>query len=471
MKVLMVASEAAPVLKLGGLGDVVGSLPKELQKLGVDVDIIIPYFPNAKTTGLDIFKSMDIEIPFANKVELISIYKTKLPNSDVDVLLVKSPNYFDSYQQSAFANNISETEIFTFFSACVVEYIKTKYNTYDVVHCNDWHTGLITHLLEDALGVERPGTLFTIHNLMYQGEGDAKIIQEVGIVPGEHRQIDEDIKDGTLNLISQGIMSSDFVTTVSPTYAKEILTEEFGKNMTDVLRAREGRLSGILNGVDYSAFPRNYDITDYEESKHLKKIDLQNKLNLSRSDTPIFSFVSRLDPYQKGLDILYEVVPDILEKGGQFILLGSGNEEWEKKFIDLMRKYESGRNISVNIKFNVDLANDIYMGSDFFLVPSRYEPCGLTQMISMWYGTLPIVHGVGGLKDSVEHAVNGFVFDGYVATNLLKAVNKGFDVYSKPTDKDLMIKHAMRSDFSWKGSAEKYLEIYKKIVKFRNLNL
>ncbi len=471
MKVLVVASEAAPIVKLGGLGDVVGSLPKALEKIGVDVDVIIPYFPNAKTQNIEIFKSLEIEVPFNNAVELVTIYKTKLPSSNVDVLLIKSPTYFDNFQQTAFANNFSETEVFTFFAVSVVEYIKSKFNTYDVIHCNDWHTGLITHLLEDALGEERPGTLFTIHNLMYQGEGDPIILKEAGIVPGEHAQIDMDISDGTLNLISQGIMSSDFINTVSPSYAREILTEEFGKNLADVLKAREGRLSGILNGIDYTAFPRNYDITDYEEIKHSKKLDLQNKLNLARADAPIFAFVSRLDPYQKGLDILLDVVPDIIEKGGQFVLLGSGNVEWEQKFIELMRKYESTKNISVNIKFNTDLANDIYMGSDFFLVPSRYEPCGLTQMISMWYGTLPIVHGVGGLKDSVQHAINGFVFDGYVATNLLNAVNKAFDVYSKPQDRDLMIKHAMRTDFSWDKSAEKYLEIYKKIVKFKNLSL
>lgn len=471
MKVLIVASEAAPILKLGGLGDVVGSLPKELQKLDVDADVIIPYFPNAKPNPQDTFKYLEIEVPFNNSLEPVTIYKTKLTGSSVDVLMVKSAKYFDNFQQVAFANNLTETEVFTFFSVSVVEYIKSRFNTYDVIHCNDWHTGLITHLLEDALGEERPGTLFTIHNLMYQGEGDPKVLQEAGIIPGEHRTIDYDIADGTLNLISQGIMSSDFINTVSPSYAKEILTDEFGKNLAEILRTREGRLSGILNGIDYTAFPRKYDVSDYEEVKRSKKTDLQNKLNLTRSDAPIFAFISRLDPYQKGLDILYEVVPDIIEKGGQFVLLGNGNVEWEEKFIELMRKYGSSDSISVNIKFNVDLANDIYMASDFFIVPSRYEPCGLTQMIAMWYGTLPIVHGVGGLKDSVENAVNGFVFDGYIATNLLNAINKAFDVYTKPVDKDMMIKHAMRSDFGWEKSAEKYLDIYKKIVKFRNLNL
>ena len=468
MKVLLVASEVAPIIKLGGLGDVTGSLPIALEKIGVNVDVVVPYFPIAKFTE-KVFKSLELNIPFNEETVKVEVYKTKLPNSNVDTFLLKNDKYFTLGGTNAFANNISETEMFTFFDRAVVELIKQQFNTYDIVHCNDWHTGLITHLLKDELPDSRPHTLFTIHNLLYQGIAGSKLVQEVGIVPGAHPLIDWDIQDGDINLMLQGVTSSDYINTVSPTYAKEILTEEYARDMADVLKAREGRLSGIINGIDYNQLPRNYDVSNWKKEKAIIKENVRKKLGMDLSDKPLYSYISRLDPNQKGTDILYAVIPELLRDGGQFILLGTGDKGWEEKFAQLPEevssKYDnvSKGDVSVNIKFDTALANEIYQASDFFIVPSKYEPCGLTQMIAMWYGTLPIVRNTGGLKDSVSNGVTGFVFDDYSGESLLEAMKKSFKMYDT-RDHDLMVQNAMRTDLSWERSAQEYKKLYERML-------
>ena len=464
MKVLIAASEVAPIVKLGGLGDVIGSLPKALEKVGVNADVVVPFFDNAKLEDRDVYKSLDLNIPFGGENNQVEVYKTKLPGTNVDVFLLKNYKYFSKGGREAFANNISETEMFTFFDMAVVEYVKSEFNTYDLVHCNDWHTGLITHLLNDELGLERPATLFTIHNLLYQGKGGVDLVKDVGIYPGEHRLIDWDVSDGDLNLILQGITSSDYVNAVSPTYAREIVTQEFGKELSEVIKGREGRLTGILNGIDYSQFPRNYDSGNYASAKKSYKEDIQKELKLENFRKPTFAFISRLDANQKGLDILIKIVPEIVKNGGQFVLLGTGDKEWEANFAKLNEKEGLEGNVSVNIKFDVELANQIYAASDFLLVPSKYEPCGLIQMIGMWYGSLPIVHEVGGLKDSVTDGVNGFSFDTYSSGRLLSAVQRAFKVYGTHL-MDSMIENAMKTDFSWDKSALEYKILYEKVVK------
>ncbi len=464
MKVLLVASEAAPIIKLGGLGDVTGSLPKALEKLGINQDVIVPYFPIAKFSD-KVFKSFDVSVPFNGAIENVEVFKTKLPSSNVDVFLLKCDKYFVKGGTNAFANSISETEMFSFFSRAVVEFIKSEFNTYDVIHCNDWHTGLITHILQDELGAERPKTLFTIHNLMYQGVGDAKVVREVGIVPGEHPLIDWDIADGDLNLMQQGVTSADWINTVSPTYAKEILTEEFGGTLADVLKSREGRLVGILNGIDTDAFARFNDVSDWRKQKSTAKLNLQKKLNLNQdASKPLYTFISRLDPNQKGLNIIVELIPEIIARGGQFVLLGTGAKDWEEKFkaaegVGTSRNHD----ISINIMFDAKFAEELYAASDFLLAPSRYEPCGLIQMIAMWYGSLPIVHGVGGLKDSVTNGVNGFVFDDYSPESAIKSLTSSIKVYGSK-EYEQMVDNALRADFSWEKSAKEYVKLYEKLL-------
>lgn len=464
MKILLAASEVAPIVKIGGLGDVIGSLPKALQKLGVNTDVAVPYYPKAKTENLKVYKAMELQVPFDNKSNTVEIHKTKLPDSDVDVLLFKNQEYFAIGGASAFLNDPSETEMFSFFSRAVVEYIKAEYNTYDLVHCHDWHTGLITHILQEELHQERPATVFTIHNLFYQGKAEVELVKELGFSPGSHPLIDYDIKDGDLNLLFQGITTADFITTVSESYAEEIKTKTFGDDLAETIQARQDKLRGILNGIDYSFFPRDFDKSSWKEKKAEHKTKLQKDLGLEVGDKPIFSFISRLDPGQKGLDILFVSIDHILANGGQFVLLGTGDKKWEKKFEKMAQKKNYKGDISMNIAFSVDLANQIYGGSDYFFVPSRYEPCGLTQMISMHYGTPPIVRNVGGLKDTVDDGKNGFTFDGYSSADLNKAISRAFKLYEDKEGFGKMVETTLAQDFSWDVSAKKYVDLYQEVI-------
>jgi starch synthase len=466
LKVLLCASEVAPIIKLGGLGDVVGSLPKALESLGVDADVVVPYTPSAKIEGLKIYKSMDIQVPYDGVNRTIGVYATKLPGSFVDVYMLRNDDFFGNLGKSPFLNNIAETKMFSFFSRCVVELIKTRFNTYDVIHCNDWHTGLITHILQDELGLERPATVMTIHNLSYQGVGDAQVLKEVGLNLSKHKAIEWDVSDGDVNFLMQGIASADFINTVSPSYAKELLIQEDVSKISQVLTSRQDRFIGILNGLDYSSYPRSFGEDNYQQAKSAAKKALALELKMSLADhTPLFSSITRLDPNQKGLDIMLDVLPDILEKGGKFILLGSGNKEWEDKFHEASKRFGSD-NVSINTTFDTNLAIRIYEASDFFLIPSKFEPCGLTQMISMWYGAVPVVHAVGGLRDSVKEGRTGFLFDDYSADALRKALKKCFNTFQSPLHSDMM-KACLKADFSFEKSARLYKELYDKAVQIR----
>lgn len=460
MKVLFVTSEVAPIKKFGGLGDFSASLPKALSPEGVDIDIIVPFYSDAKVQDLKVYKNFELEVAFNNANHTVEFYKTKLPNSDVDVILAKFSRKFSG-------DFISDTDYFSFFDKCVVTYVQSQYNTYDVIHCNDWHTGFITHLLEEEIGSSRPKTLITIHNLAYQGVDTPDLVREVGLLPGHHPLIDWDTNDGDVNMLLQAITSSDYVNTVSPTYAKELTTEEFGGEFADIIKHRSDRFVGILNGVDYSSLPRDYDQNNWEEYK-LKNISaIRESLGLSTpaedSDKPVVSFVSRLDSGQKGLDILYEIIPEIIALGGQFILLGTGDKAWEKKLKDLENDSDLKDDISISIEFDSKLALSIYEGSNFFLIPSKYEPCGLTQMISMRYGALPIVRNTGGLKDTVKDDKNGFVFNEYNKKDFLEAIKEAFTVYKDKQKYSEMVEQALVEDFSWENSAQMYKNLYLKM--------
>ena len=464
MKVLLAASEVAPIVKLGGLGDVMGSLPKALEKIGVNVDVVVPFYPSAKISNLKVYKSLEIEVPFEQSIVTVEVFKTKLPDSNVDVFLLRNPAYFSVGGKTAFANNISESKMFAFFDKAVVELLKSEFNTYDIVHCNDWHTGFVTHLLEDEMGESRPRTLLTIHNLSYQGVGPESLVRDLGVVPGDHQLVAWDLDDNKINFLLQGITSSDYVSTVSPSYASEILFKDVGGELSEILQSRKDRLTGILNGIDYTLFKKSYGVSNWKQEKLIAKRSLQKKLGMRTNEAaPLFAFISRLDPNQKGLDILFDCVSGIIELGGQFVLLGTGDPTWENKFLTLA----DNRAISISIDFDVDLANEIYEGADFILVPSKYEPCGLTQMIGMHYGTLPVVHGVGGLKDTVTEGKTGFVFNTYSVKELQRAINRACAVFKKNEKYDEMVSSALKADFSWKKSAAKYKELYERMLNGR----
>jgi starch synthase len=458
MKVLFVTSEAAPIKKFGGLGDFSGSLPIALSKLGIDVDVVMPYYSDAKVENLKTYTSLTLEVPFNNEMHHTDFVKTKLPSSNVDLILVKQDVTFSG-------DFLSDVEFFAFFDKAVVEYVKAEYNTYDLVHCNDWHTGFITHLLNDELSRERPRTLLTIHNLGYQGISSPDLVREIGIQPGQHPLIDWDISDGDVNMLLQGITSSDYLNTVSETYAKELLTPEFAGDFLDVLTQRSSRLIGIVNGIDYHYLPRDYDISTWKPAKSEAKEHLFRTLKLKDTSKPVFSFISRIDIGQKGLDILLDVIPFIVNNGGNFILLGTGDSIWEDKFRELTNDSKLKDSLSINIEFDVKLANEIYKASEFFLIPSKYEPCGLTQMMSMWYGCLPIAHKVGGLADTIIDSTNGFLFDKYLSKSFEGALARAFEVFRDKAKFNAMVENAMQQDFSWGKSAKKYRDLYNTVLK------
>lgn len=464
MKVLFVTSEVASIKKFGGLGDYSASLPKALSKKNVDIDIIFPYYEDANLDGFKVFKSITLEVSFNGETTEVEFYKTKLHNTNVDVILPKMNKSFSG-------NFISDSEYYAFYNKVVVAYIACQYNIYDIIHCNDWHTGFISHLLEDEFDINKPKTLLTIHNLAYQGISPLEILNEIGFIPGEHPLLDYDSEDNKINMLWQAITSFDYLNTVSPNYAKELQSKKFGGDFAEVIINRNVRFSGILNGIDYDTLPLDFTSKNYKESKSKYKQTLLNQLKVptpknttSEDAIPLFSYISRLDPGQKGLDILYKSIPSIIDKGGQFILLGTGDPLWEGKLKDLQKDPTLKNNISINIKFDVELANLIYKASDFFLVPSKYEPCGLTQMMAMRYGTLPIVHGVGGLKDSVENEVDGFVFNNYDSVHLIQSIDNAFNTYKNNKKMSVMVHNAMKKDFSWNKSAELYLNLYNKLL-------
>jgi starch synthase len=285
-----------------------------------------------------------------------------------------------------------------------------------------------------------------------------------------HPLIDWDVSDGDLNMLQQGVTAADFINTVSPSYAKEILTKEFGDDMFEILKAREGRIEGILNGLDYTQFPKDYNKSDWRKRKPERKTELQKKFGLKvDAKKPVVCYIGRIDPYQKGIDLIYDAIPEILKEGSQFVLLGAGDKEWMTKLQKMKDEY-TGKDLSLNLLFSVDLATEIYAAADYIIVPSRYEPCGLIQMIAMWYGTLPIVHSVGGLKDTVKEGKNGYKFDSFNAKTLVKTVTKAISGYNGQAYFK-MVEEAMGENFGWDKSAQKYAKLYKEVIQLREESL
>lgn len=415
MKILFVASECTPIAKVGGLGDVIGSLPKALSKLGAEVKIIIPFYESIDR------RKYQPKIVFKLDEETV-LYKTRISESRVEVFLVYNkdrlstgPIYFD---KSAFVQDSREMERFLFFSKTVFQLLKDgRLFKPDIVHCHDWHTGALATLLRGKIK-----TVFTIHNLANQGKFNGR------------------------NLMAEGILNADKITTVSETYAKEILTKKYGDGLENLLKKRRKNLIGILNGIDYSFWPRKVHHHGH-----------------NKNSRPRFGFIARLTE-QKGLGLILPIIPAIIKKSdAQFYFLGQGNDKYEKAIQALAEKYP--KNIELKIGFDEKRAHKIYAESDFFLMPSLFEPSGLGQMISMRYGTIPIVRATGGLKDSVKHLKTGLVFKGDKPQDLFASVETALKYFHQPEKLAELRKNCLNQDFSWEKSAKNYIKIYKELSK------
>jgi len=456
MKVLFVSSEVVPFAKTGGLADVAGSLPLALERLGAEVKIMMPKYAMVKVKG----------------------QKTVI-GKNLEVFFIEDERYFgrDELYGTKFGDFPDNLDRFAFFArACLGLAKKLRFKP-DVIHCNDWQSSLIPVYVKTLYGDDPffagVKTLLTIHNLSYQGLFDKSQFSSTGL-GAELFTINGLEYYDKISILKGGILFSDFINTVSPTYAREIQTKEFGCGLEGVLQKRSSDLAGILNGIDYDIWnpatdrylARRYDLSSSRRKVDNKK-DLQRTAGLPVSAAvPLIGIISRLAD-QKGLDLIAAVINDILKEKVQFILLGTGDDMYHALFTTIAKTYP--KKTSINLKFDAVLAQKIYAGIDLFLMPSRFEPCGLGQMICLRYGTIPIVRLTGGLKDTIEefdpktHRGNGFTFEEYSSRKFLEAIQRALSVYKIKTVWEKLVKKAMSYDFSWESSAREYLGLYKRI--------
>ena len=474
MNVLFVVWENAPFFKIGGLGDIARSLPGALKTMDVDIRVIIPYYKVVKFGRNNKTKIGDYSFSYGGKNTKVEIWQALNPYTKVIGYFLKNKKYLDV---------VLPMETWGFFDKAVVELIKSKILNWtpDIVHVNDGHGGLIPLLIkQEKLAIK---TMLTIHNLAHQGKVPVDIIKRMGIDPNLCKILQWEIKSRQINFLQEAIIHADIITTVSPTYAKEILTEEVGYGLHEILRGREGLIYGILNGIDIDwrhtardpavRFPYGpeekridgkIEYYDWRVGKPLDKEFLQKKLGLKiGKDIPMLCFIGRLSEAQKGLDILHRMLRRVDQTKFQFVVLGTGEKEWEERFQWLSTFYP--KYISCNFKFDDTLAHQIYAASDFIVIPSRYEPCGLIQMIAMLFGTIPIAHKTGGLKDSIKEGFNGFLFSAYSSEALEQKVIEAVTMWKNDrTTYETMVEHALTTDFSWKKNAKEYLTLYQKLL-------
>ena len=454
MKIAFIASEATPYAKTGGLADVVGALPISLRQLGLDVAVFLPRYNGIGGTLCD-----HLSIEMGKRYE-VDVYK------DNEFYFIDYPDFFKraglyGTEKGDFPDNCKR---FTLFSKVVSELVLR--GSYDIVHCHDWQTGLVPLYLK--LGKSTARSIFTIHNLGYQGRFPA---QKWAILGLNHDYFTPEGIEyyGDINFLKAGILYSDVVTTVSQNYAQEIQKPELGFGLDGVLRRKRANLIGIVNGIDYDQWnPETDDLiyNNYSDfsGKEKNKQRLIDECCL-KGARPLIGMVSRIAA-QKGFDIFVKVFDSLIDMGFNMIILGSGDESYHKKLATFGSVYP--QRVSVNIKFDEKLAHRIYAGSDFFLMPSKYEPCGLGQLISLRYGTLPIVRRTGGLADTIKDydpvsaKGNGFVFTEYSSKHLLAALSRSMMAYNCSDAFEKLSEKCMTYDFSWDKSAKKYIQLYEK---------
>lgn len=483
MKILFATSEAVPFAKTGGLGDVCGALPLELAKLGHEPTLILPAFRKVFEAGQPIeHTGFTFEVPIGSRMVPGALLQSTLPGSNVPVYFVENADYFDRpdlYQQDG-KDYLDNCERFVFFCRSVLEAIRLLDLQPDVVHANDWQTALLPAYLKieyrGVPGYENVGSLLTIHNLAYQGTFWHWDMLLTGL-DWKYFNWQQMEFFGNLNLLKTGIVFADRLNTVSPRYAEEIQTAPLGCGLEGVLQQRRDVLSGIVNGVDYgqwnpatdAALAAKYDAGSVADGKHKCKAALQNEVGLpANPDVPLIAFVGRLSE-QKGIDLIGAVMKDWLpSRDVQFVVLGTGDPTYHELFSTLAQRYPN--KLALRLAFSDALAHRIEAGADIFLMPSRYEPCGLNQLYSLKYGTVPVVRATGGLADTIVNATDGtlangtatgFSFADYSGLALAETLDRACQMYS--SKKELwsqLIRTGMEQDWSWRHSAGEYVDLY-----------
>lgn len=477
LKVLFVSAEVAPYAKTGGLADVAGSLPKELLKKGIDARIVMPKY---KMIQEKLGYVTDFPVHIGDKIETCVLKEkkekiNKKTNKEIQIYFTDNYNYFD---RDGIYCYYDDAERYIFFCKAVLEMLPKIDFKPDIIHCNDWHSGLICLLLKEKYKkldfYKKIATIFTIHNLRYQGHFSKKVLGLIGI--GEEIFTPDKIEFyGIVNFMKAGIVYGDIINTVSKIYAKEIQTEHYGEKLEGLLRNRKKDLYGIVNGISYDDFDpktdkliyKNYDLDTYYLKKE-NKYELQRKMGLPVGDIAIIGHISRLTS-QKGINLIIKQIDNMLKENIQFIILGTGDIQYEEAFTKIKEKYP--KKVGIFLGFNTKLAHTIYAGSDMFLMPSHFEPCGLGQIISLRYGTIPIVRKTGGLAETVSDynkdkaKGNGFVFEEFKSSEMFKAIKRALDIYNNnPKIWQTLVKKALSSDYSWNVPAKKYIELYEKAV-------
>ena len=479
MKILFASAEAAPFSKAGGLADVIGSLPKYLEK-DAEIAIFTPLHGGIDIDkyGIKELENSEMWLTFGNQGHKFRLFICKLPDTDINVFFIHNDWYFTCFKDvyPKWLDTRYEHERYIAFSLAVMEYAKALNFRADIIHANDWHTAMLPLYLHSNYRFDefwsKTKCVFEIHNLAYQGVWFEDVLDFANMRKDivynewgcEHY--------GKVNWMKGAVNYSDKVIAVSPNYAKEILTGEYGEGMDYTLRGARYKLTGILNGIDYDVFnpkkdksiAKNYDVKTLNAKAENKKAVCEFfglKYNPQR---PLIGFISRLTE-QKGLDLIRQVENELRGLEADFVFLGSGNKDYENLLIWLSN---NSSNIRAYTGYKADLANLIYAGSDFFLMPSKFEPCGLSQLIAMHYGALPIVRATGGLEDTVTgyplDNSTGFKFWRYDGWDMLQALHCAMNVYKDKYTFNAMQKSAMERDFSWKKSSAEYLKLYRELA-------
>jgi starch synthase len=476
LNILLAASEVVPYAKTGGLADVAGALPKALSKLGHNVRVVMPRYNLEAVMNAGLAGSLDLEVPFNFTVRKTPIYVDN--TGPMPVYFIDAPEYF---HRPKLYGEPDDALRFAFFSRAVVEFARTAGEGYDIIHLNDWMTGLVPAYLEtvyrDDPALGSTSCVFTIHNLAFHGGFDFGLLPTMGLPEWVYRTENGLEFYGSASSLKSGLVFSDAVTTVSPTYSKEIQTAEYGERFDGLLRSRSSDLYGILNGVDYDEWDpeidpyiaANYTAADLSGKLECKR-DLLRTFGLADDvGRPLIGCISRLSD-QKGFDLILDIIGQVLDRGVSFVLLGSGADSYERAFQALKASRPS--QVGVYLGYSNEIAHKIEAGADMFLMPSRFEPCGLNQMYSLKYGTVPIVRAAGGLEDTIENfdrttgRGNGFKFAEYNPARLLEKIYEALLTFVDGRLWNALVMNGLRADFSWDRSAERYVEVYKRIAAF-----
>ncbi len=480
MKVLFATSEAHPLAKTGGLADVSGALPAALQDVGVDARILMPGYPSALEKAENLSRVFRIDLPNHGETALL---RGTFPGLGFPVYLIEHAGYYQReglYQDKNtqdWQDNALRFGLLSQFAAWMSGPKSPVNFTPDILHCNDWQTGLAPAYLHFEEATPIP-SVFTIHNIAYQGIFSPEVIAKLGL-PKESFSVDGLEYYGNLSFLKAGLNYATRITTVSPNYAKEIQTEAFGMGFQGLLSARKSVLHGILNGIDTREWnpatdPHLYTPYSFENlaGKSSNKLSLQGELGMQcNAKTPLLGMVSRM-AHQKGSDVVIEAAPKLLQMGAQLVVLGNGEQKLEAAWRKLANANPG--QVAVFIGYDEGLAHRIEAGADMFLMPSRFEPCGLNQMYSLRYGTIPVVTRVGGLADTVIHAsqenlnqgkANGFVIDHLDKNALAETINRALILFRHKLAWQKLMTNGMKKDFGWGKSAHQYLDLYREMLK------